>query len=344
MALNNIFATQPTGNVPASYLDANFNAVGAMAITQCTASGTNSITLTPITNQPAVPAYANYQLFSFVPANSPTGSVSIQVGSLSSLPLYLQNGSTQAGSGAFSTTQLLIIAYNSALNSGAGGFQIVSSINTGSGLVNVQEFISGGTYTPSVGANSAIIFCIGSGGGGGGSGTTTSGGSGGAGNTTSVGSICVATGGGGGLANGGGTPNVSGSGGTTSGGTGSVIKLPGSAGFPSQPQSGAIGNIGGSGGPGIFGTGAGQGGSQGANGGAGGSNTGAGGAGAGGLGASGFTGGSGGGAGALSISYVTTLTGTYAVTIGVGGIAGTAGTSGFTGGTGGTGFALILEF
>lgn len=163
MALPTIFATQPTGNVPASDLDANFNAVAAMGIMQCTASGTNSITLTPAANQPAVSAYANYQQFSFVPAATPTGSVSLQVGSLALLPLYYADGKTQASVGAFTAVQLVIMVYNSALNSGAGGFQIVSLIsasqipgtttNDNAASGNVGEYISS-----NLGSGSAITM------------------------------------------------------------------------------------------------------------------------------------------------------------------------------------------
>lgn len=152
MALPTIFATQPTGNVPASDLDVNFNAVAAMAITQSAASGTNGITLTPAANQPPVSAYANYQQFSFLPAAIPTGSVSLQVGALASLPLYYTDGKTQASIGAFTTVQLVVIAYNSALNSGSGGFHIVNvtnlsqvpgtTTNDSAAAGNIGEYIS----------------------------------------------------------------------------------------------------------------------------------------------------------------------------------------------------------
>ncbi len=86
--------TSPTG----VQLDQNFAALGAMAVTHCTATGTNTITLSPLSSQPAVAAYTNQQLFDFQAAASSNSSVTLQVGSLASLPVYLIGGA-QAASG-----------------------------------------------------------------------------------------------------------------------------------------------------------------------------------------------------------------------------------------------------
>jgi hypothetical protein len=127
MPLPNVFATTPTGaQRPGADLDANFNAVGALTVIPCTAVGTNSVVLTPFVNTPTVGAYANYQLFSFVVVNTPTGTLALAVQALASLPVYQPDGITQAGVGGIIAGQYLIVAYVSSLNSGLGGFQIVN--------------------------------------------------------------------------------------------------------------------------------------------------------------------------------------------------------------------------
>jgi hypothetical protein len=124
MGLTTIFANLPAGNAPASYLDTNFNEVGAMGVTACTASGTNAISLTPLSNQTAVNSYGNYQIFSFVAAGSSTSGISVNVNGVGTLGLYWPDG-TQAGAQGLIAGVYYQIAYNSALNSGAGGFAVV---------------------------------------------------------------------------------------------------------------------------------------------------------------------------------------------------------------------------
>ena len=124
MTLPYIFDNQ-SGIVSAMEIDTNFNAVGAMGVTSCTASGTNAISLTPLTNQPAVTVYKNYQLFGFVAAATTNGTVTLQVNGLGFLPLYDADGSAD-GPNSLLINQYYIVAYNSALNTGSGGFQLVS--------------------------------------------------------------------------------------------------------------------------------------------------------------------------------------------------------------------------
>lgn len=135
-SLPNIFANQ-SGNVSASELDNNYNAVDFMGITQCTATGTNSIVLAQNANQTAVSSYSNYQQFSFAAAGTSTGSVTVNVNSIGALTLYLPDSVTAADSGSIVANRFYVIAYNSALNSGSGGFVIVSSgFSSSNGTVN----------------------------------------------------------------------------------------------------------------------------------------------------------------------------------------------------------------
>lgn len=111
------------------------------AIISCTANGTNAITLTPInaTQQPA--AYANYQVFAFVPAITTTGPVSAQVvgsgGALAFFPVFTKNG-VQAGANDFvAGSGPYFIAYGSLVAGTTPGFILLNS-NTGTGSVSIN--------------------------------------------------------------------------------------------------------------------------------------------------------------------------------------------------------------
>jgi hypothetical protein len=102
--------------------------VGMNRITPCNASGTNVITLTPLTASPLIEKYADYEMFSFVAANTTSGAVTMTVvprdGTLSTLNAYVGAGATQANTGDIVAGSLYIAIFNDALNAGAGGFVI----------------------------------------------------------------------------------------------------------------------------------------------------------------------------------------------------------------------------
>src|SRR5258708_34910270 len=103
MALPTIFNTLPavgtTVPATAAQLDGDLNAVGAMAVTQCTSAGTNAITLTPLANQPSITGYVNGQLFSFLPTATSTGAVTAQINALPFIQVFLPSA-VQAAAGA----------------------------------------------------------------------------------------------------------------------------------------------------------------------------------------------------------------------------------------------------
>lgn len=111
-------------------LDANFNAVGALTTVQCVAAGANTIVLTPVPGYPAVTAYGlPYPVrFGFVAAGGSTTSVTAQIGSLAALPLYLTNGTSQAGNGSLLSGIYYEIAYVASYNTGAGGFVLTAPL------------------------------------------------------------------------------------------------------------------------------------------------------------------------------------------------------------------------
>jgi hypothetical protein len=102
--------------------------VGMNRTTPCNASGTNVISLTPLDASPLITAYVDYEIYSFVAANTSSGSVTMTVvprsGTLATLKAYVTAGAVQAGSGDIVAGSLYLAIYNAALDTGAGGFVI----------------------------------------------------------------------------------------------------------------------------------------------------------------------------------------------------------------------------
>ncbi len=121
-----------------SFLDDTFVDLGVMGVLPCTASGTNLVTLTGVANTPNVTSYTNLQQFGFKAINSSTGSVTLQVGSLSALPVYAADGTTQLGSGNIVAGAYYVIVFIQSVNGGNGGWVVISASANG---------IMAGTYT-----------------------------------------------------------------------------------------------------------------------------------------------------------------------------------------------------
>src|ERR1700687_4699327 len=142
MALRNVpYAAQTAPTM--GELDQTFADVAALGIIPSTAAGTNAITLTPTANTPTVSAYANYQAFSFVAAATATGAVTIQVGSLAALNVYLPDGVVQASANNLFITATYVVVFNSALNGAGGGVSLGG-----------QPYFEG-TWTPALGGSSS---------------------------------------------------------------------------------------------------------------------------------------------------------------------------------------------
>jgi hypothetical protein len=129
MALPNV-PYAATTNPQMVYLDQTFAAVGALGIIPCDTGGTaNAIVLTPKSNTPSLLAYANYQQFSFKASAPPSGNVTVQVLGLGTVKLFRPGQpTTQATTNDYPGDALLVIAYDSALDSGLGGFALVSAV------------------------------------------------------------------------------------------------------------------------------------------------------------------------------------------------------------------------
>ena len=126
----------------------------ATSIIPCTATGTNTIALTPVSG--SVTSYTDQQQFSFYAAATSTGNVTVNVQSVGAKNLYLPDGVTQVGAGALITGRFYMAEYSAAANSNAGGFVlIVSPTNTDAGpsvagmARNLSGSAAGGTKTAS---------------------------------------------------------------------------------------------------------------------------------------------------------------------------------------------------
>lgn len=126
MALPFQFANVST--LVTSQLDANYNALGALTPIPCSVSGTNTVTMTPLASTATVSAFSNYMQFTGVAASTNTTAVTIAVSGLSGLPAYKD---TLAGPVALTGREIIqncefTAIYDSALNSGSGGFHVNS--------------------------------------------------------------------------------------------------------------------------------------------------------------------------------------------------------------------------
>lgn len=158
MALPVLFAalSQATG----ADLDEDFAALGALTPIPCTVTGTNALTLSPLANTPTVTSYSNYMSFTAVAVASNTGAVQAQVGALPLLNVYKDSptGPVPLTGNEIVTNNVFTLTYDSALNSGVGGFHLLTApINaaggTISGTLSVTGALSGGTLQVSASGN-----------------------------------------------------------------------------------------------------------------------------------------------------------------------------------------------
>lgn len=157
MALPNLFASVTT--IVTSQFDQNFTAVGLLGVMPTTVTGTNAIVMTPVSfaNAPTLTAYADYMVFSGIVAATNTAATTIQVGSLAALPAYKD---TAAGASALSGGELVAgnafyATYDSALNSGNGGFHIFQNMRPNFTTLRVN---SGATITRLLSSTASITF------------------------------------------------------------------------------------------------------------------------------------------------------------------------------------------
>jgi hypothetical protein len=96
--------------------------------TKISASTSGSNTYTAAIS-PSISSYSNGQRWYIKFGNGSTGSSTLNLNSLGALKIFV-NPTTQAGSGDLVTSQIYVLAYDSTLDSGAGGFLIVGNNNS----------------------------------------------------------------------------------------------------------------------------------------------------------------------------------------------------------------------
>lgn len=165
MSLPTVFANLPSGNNPAALLDNTFNAVAFMGVTQCAASGTNTIALTQNPNQTVITTYNQGLRLGFFPANLTTDQVQVDLNSIGAVNLYEPNG-VQANSGDLLANTYYEAVYNSTL----AGFQLITSSLSGL-IINLKSYTANDSYVPTPGMVYCIIEAMAAGGGGGGGNT-----------------------------------------------------------------------------------------------------------------------------------------------------------------------------
>src|SRR6266852_3503590 len=114
-------------------LDNNFITYGALVQIPCSITGTNTLTLTQnavgLVPTPTIAAYTTDMLFSGIAAATNTGAVTATVGSVGFINVYKD---TAAGPVVLTGQEIVAgnaisLRFDSALNSGAGGFHLTSS-------------------------------------------------------------------------------------------------------------------------------------------------------------------------------------------------------------------------
>src|ERR1035437_374938 len=121
------------GSEPLSVLDNNIATLSAAAPISCAVSGTNALTLTQnaagLVPSSVLTAYTQNQLFNGIASATNTGATTATIGVVGALNVYKD---TAAGPVALTGGEIVIgcafsLRYDSALNTGAGGFHLISS-------------------------------------------------------------------------------------------------------------------------------------------------------------------------------------------------------------------------
>lgn len=144
---------------PLSALDQNFVTFGALVPIPCGVSGTNTLTLTQnapgVVPSPTIQGYSSNMLFTGVAAATNTSEATATVGSAGVLNIYKD---TPAGPAVLTGGEIVIgcafsLFYDPLLNSGAGGFHLISGTASVSnpvapnGNASLTNLISGNSPT-----------------------------------------------------------------------------------------------------------------------------------------------------------------------------------------------------
>lgn len=143
----------PLAAATMSQLDQNFAAVGALGILPGTVGGTNALTFTPLTNVPTIAAYYDFMRIGGVIATNNSGAVTARWSGLAFKNVYID---TASGPVALTAANSLVdnnyvtLAYDSALDSGTGGWHLVSQLPVTQFLDMISQTTGAMIYRTSV--------------------------------------------------------------------------------------------------------------------------------------------------------------------------------------------------
>jgi hypothetical protein len=156
MALPITFANVAGGSEALALLDTQFAAVAAMGVIPCTATGVNSITLTPNPNTPTINAYTDLApSFIFAAVGTSNGNVQIQYAALGLRQAYKWNGTVAAGAGDLVNGGVYAATFLTALNAGSGGF-VVNPIGVQNNIADIEFVIGDGTSVLTLGTKGSL--------------------------------------------------------------------------------------------------------------------------------------------------------------------------------------------
>lgn len=145
-------------------LDNNITTLSAAAPIPCVVAGTNALTLTQnaagLVPSSALTSYTQNQLFTGVAAATNTGAVTATVGSIGVLNVYKDtiSGPVLLSGGELILGNAFSLMYDATLNTGAGGFHIITTTaGTVGGGSSITNRVSGGatlTFTATPGWSS----------------------------------------------------------------------------------------------------------------------------------------------------------------------------------------------
>lgn len=153
------------GSAPLSSLDNNFATVSAAAPISCSISGTNTLTLSPnaagLVPSSSLSVYTQNQLFTGIASGTNTGAVTATVGSLGALNVYKDglSGPVLLTGSEIIALNAISLRYDSALNTGAGGFHLASGTeSTGRAIAPSSVQVNGNsTLTNLLSGNSPTL-------------------------------------------------------------------------------------------------------------------------------------------------------------------------------------------
>jgi hypothetical protein len=134
-------------------LDNNILTLSAAAPISCTVAGTNTLTLTQngvgVVPSSAITAYMTNMSFSGIAAGTNNGSVTATVGSVGILNVYKDTSAGPAllTGGEIVQLNAFTLRFDAALNSGAGGFHLISSTQNTNSQINPSSLQINGNST-----------------------------------------------------------------------------------------------------------------------------------------------------------------------------------------------------